>query len=258
MCLSDDERLRGVVTASSGNHGLAVAYALNRLDIPGTIFLPANVAPVKYAKLQEFDVHIELVQGDGIEVENIAIDHALREEKPYISPYNDARVIGGQGTIGIELYQQNENIDRLYIAVGGGGLVSGIAGYLKEVNPGIRVIGSEPRNSRAMSESVRAGRIVTVDVSETLSDGTAGGIEPESITLEPCSRLVDDWVSVSEREIVAAMRKVYKQNNLMVEGAAGVAIAAFLKHGQETSGSCTALVICGANIDKDKFRALVT
>ncbi len=258
ISLSDEERCKGVVTASSGNHGLAVAFALNELGIPGTIFLPENVAPVKYAKLQEYDVQIKLIQGDGIHVETTAIDYAKQKNLPYISPYNDPRVIGGQGTIGVELHQQQENIDCLFVAVGGGGMVSGIAGFLKKINPGIRIIGCEPQNSRAMSESIKAGRIVEVEVFDTLSDGTAGGIESESITFEPCSRLVDDWVTVTETEIVEGMRWVFEHHDLVVEGAAGVVIAAFLQRAKELPGSCAALVMCGANIDEEKFMALVT
>ncbi|MCZ6501574.1 MAG: threonine/serine dehydratase [Gammaproteobacteria bacterium] len=256
--LSDEERCKGVVTASSGNHGLAVAFALNQLGIPGTIFLPENVTPVKYAKLQEYDVQIKLIPGDGIHVETTAINYATQKNIPYISPYNDAKVIGGQGTIGVELHQQQENIDCLFVAVGGGGMISGTAGFLKKIDPGIRVIGCEPQNSRAMSESVKAGRIVDVEISDTLSDGTAGGIESESITFEPCSRLVDDWVDVTETEIVEGMRWLFEHHDLVVEGAAGVVVAAFLKRAIELSGSCAALVMCGANIDEEIFRALVT
>ena len=258
MSLSDEQRHNGVVTASSGNHGLAVAFALGKLGIPGTIFLPENVAPVKYAKLQGYDVQIKLIQGDGIAVEITATDYARRKSMAYISPYNDARVIGGQGTIGVELQQQLAELDCLFVAVGGGGLVSGTGGFLKEIKPGIRIIGCEPQHSPAMSESVKAGRIIEVEILDTLSDGTAGGIETESITFEPCCRLVDEWVSVSETEIAEGMRWVFEHDNLVIEGAAGVVVAAFLKRAKELRGSCTALVMCGANIDEDRFNALVT
>ena len=258
ISLSDEQRHNGVVTASSGNHGLAVAFALGKLGIPGTIFLPENVAPVKYAKLQGYDVQINLIQGDGIAVETTAIDYATRKGMSYISPYNDARIIGGQGTIGVELHQQLEDIDCLFVSVGGGGMVSGTGGFLKEMNPGIRIIGCEPQHSRAMSESVKAGRIVEVEILDTLSDGTAGGIEPESITFEPCSRLVDEWVSVSETEIAEGMRWVFEHHNLVIEGAAGVVVAAFLRRAEDLPVSHAALVICGANIDEEKFNALVS
>ena len=257
ISLPDQKCRKGIVTASSGNHGLAMAFALDKLGLPGTIFLPENVAPVKYARLQKYDVQVKLIQGDGMQVEAAAIDHAKQYEQSYISPYNDARVIGGQGTIGLELHQQQPHINCVFVAVGGGGMISGIAGYLKEVNPGISIIGCEPQNSRAMSESVKAGRIVEVDVIETLSDGTAGGIESDSITFEPCSQLVDEWVSVSESEIVAGMRWIFEHHGLKVEGAAGVVIAAYLKQARQLTGSHTALVMCGGNIDRDRFKALL-
>lgn len=137
-------------------------------------------------------------------------------------------------------------------------MVSGTGGFLKEMNPGIRIIGCEPQHSRAMSESVKAGRIVEVEILDTLSDGTAGGIEPESITFEPCSRLVDEWVSVSETEIAEGMRWVFEHHNLVIEGAAGVVVAAFLRRAEDLPVSHAALVICGANIDEEKFNALVS
>ena len=108
------------------------------------------------------------------------------------------------------------------------------------------------------SASVKAGHIVEVDVFDTLSDGTAGGIEPGSITFEPCCRLVDEWVNVSETEIVEGMHWVFKHEGLVVEGAAGVVVAAYLKCAKKLPGSCAALVMCGANIDEEKFNSLVT
>ena len=258
LCLSEEERTRGIVTASSGNHGLAVAFALDRLDIPGTIFLPEDVADVKYKKLQEFDVQIRLIPGEGIEAETTAMDYALEKQLPYISPYNDARVIGGQGTIGVELNRQQQKINCVFAAVGGGGMISGTAGYLKQINPDIRIIGCEPQNSRVMSASVKADRIVELEILDTVSDGTAGGIEAESITLEPCCRLVDEWVNVSETEIVAGMRWVFEHHDLVVEGAAGVVVAAYLKRARSLAGSCAALVMCGGNIEEDKFKALIS
>src|SRR5207253_6041045 len=127
-------------------------------------------------------------------------------DRVYISPYNNAHVIGGQGTIGVELCQQIEQVDVVLAALGGGGMISGIAGYLKTVFPHAEVIGCSPMNSPVMAKSIQAGQILEMESLPTLSDGTAGGIEKNSITFPLCRELVDDYIFVSEEEIRQAMR----------------------------------------------------
>lgn len=257
LSLSDDEKRKGVVTASTGNHALAVAFGLRKLGIPGTIFLPDNVSKTKRQKLERFEVDVELRPGDPKAVETYARQFSLDEELVYISPYNDSKVIGGQGTIGIELTRQEPSIDSVFVAVGGGGLISGIGGYLKNFNPETQIIGCLPENSPVMYESVKAKKILDWSANETLSDGTAGGIESESITFELCQRLVDDWVTVTEAEIVTGLKLLFEDHRLVVEGSAAVAVAAFLKKAEEIRGKRVAIVLCGGNINIKKFKELV-
>ncbi len=257
LSLPDDEKINGVVTASTGNHALAVAFGLKKLGIPGTIFLPDNVSKTKRQKLERFDVDVELRPGDPEAVETYARQFSLDEELVYISPYNDSKVIGGQGTIGVELTRQEPSIDSVFVAVGGGGLISGIGGYLKSFNPEAQIIGCLPENSPVMYESVKAKRILDWSVKETLSDGTAGGIESESITFEPCQRLVDDWVTVTEAEIITGLKLLFEDHRLVVEGSAAVAVAAFLKKAKELQGKRVAIVLCGGNVNIEKFKELV-
>jgi threonine dehydratase len=257
LSLSDDEKRRGVATASTGNHALGVAFGLRMLGIPGTIFLPKNASATKRQRLERFEMDIELCPGDPEAVETYARQFSLDQGLVYISPYNDSKVIGGQGTIGIELTRQEPSIDSVFVAVGGGGLISGIGGYLKSFTPEMRIIGCLPENSPVMYESVKAKRILDWKVKETLSDGTAGGIESESITFEPCQRLVDTWVTVTEAEIVASMKLLLEDHRLVVEGSAAVAVAAFLKKAKELQGKGVVIILCGGNIDIKKFKKLV-
>jgi len=255
--LDRQERKSGVIAASTGNHALAVAYGLRRLGIEGCIFLPENASPRKIKMLRNYNVDLQFYGRDCGDTESYARDNANKQGRVYISPYNDRRVIGGQGTIAVELMQQISDVDCVMASVGGGGLISGIAGYLKEKKGGIEIIGCLPQNSPAMYDSVNTGYRVSSQILPTLSDGTAGGIEEGAITLDPCRHYVDDWVLVDEVEIQESMRIIFEQHRYVIEGAAGVVVAAFLKIREKLKGKKVALIICGGNIDTGKFDGLV-
>ena len=257
LSLSPAERGAGVVAASTGNHGLAVAYGLSRLNIMGSIFLPKNVSPKKLELLRDYEVDIQFYGNDGEETERHARSEARRQGKTYISPYNDPRILGGQGTVAVELMRQMASLDCIMVSVGGGGLISGIAGYLKEMKINVEIIGCLPQNSPVMYDSIMTGGIVNSPVSETLSDGTAGGIEADAITFKPCKRYVDDWILVSEDDIRRGIKLIFEQHGYMIEGAAGVVVASFLRIKERLKGKNVVLVICGGNIDISKFNALV-
>jgi len=255
--LTADQRRRGVVTASSGNHGLGVAHALAVLDGRGIVFVPVHASSAKVAALRRFGVEIRQ-QGDECGAsERLAQDYAAEHGLAYVSPYNDADVIAGQGTIGVEIVEQldGRTLDAIIVSVGGGGLVSGVASVLKHHWPTIRVIGASPVNDAAMAASVRAGQVVTLDAAPTLSDGTAGSVEPGSITLPLCQALVDEWVLVDEAAIRRALRLVIDTEHQLVEGAAAVAVAAALACRQTLAGRRVGIVSCGANIAADTLAA---
>ena len=247
MTLTDAQRRRGCVTASSGNHGAAVAWAQKNLGIDGTIFVPVNTSSSKIDKIREFGGVVRTFGTDGLDTEQHAREFALKHGRFYVSPYNDPQVIAGQGTIGIELLEELPNLQRAFIAVGGGGLISGIASALRAVNPGIEIIGCQPAESAVMAASIEAGRVVEMDSKATLSDGTAGGIEPDSLTFDLCQQLVDEFIVVGEDEIALAMRDYESNEGERVEGAAGVAVAAARKHAGPCTGD-TVIVICGGNV----------
>ncbi|MFX0090648.1 MAG: threonine/serine dehydratase [Candidatus Hodarchaeota archaeon] len=257
LSLTEQEKTNGIITASTGNHGLAVAYALKTLGGRGTIFVPENSSRSKLEALRHYDVSIEFYGKDCEETETFARATAQNHNQIFISPYNDPRIIGGQGTIGIELMRQLENIDVVFVAVGGGGLASGLAGYLKSVNENIKVVGCLPQNSPVMYESIKAGRIITMESKPTLSDGTAGGIEENAITFNLCKTYVDDFVLITESEIKEALVLMLDKHHLLMEGAAGLVVAAFLKKKKQFKKKNVVLIICGANIGLTTLKGIL-
>ncbi len=257
LSLAAEERARGVVTASTGNHGAAVAYCLGKLDASAIVFVPEGSSPSKIQAIERLGAEVRYRGGDCVEAEVCARRYAAQHGMTYVPPYNDPQVVGGQGTIGVELARQLDQIDAAYVSLGGGGLISGIAGYLKSVRPGVEIIGCSPENSQVMIQSVKAGRILDLPSLPTLSDGTAGGIEAGSITLELCRTLVDEYVAVTEDEIKEGLRLFIGTHHMLIEGAAAVAIASYLKTRERWVGKNVVVVICGANISLETLKAVL-
>jgi threonine dehydratase len=256
--LSVEARTRGVVTASSGNHGSAVAAMLARSGGRSIVYVPTTTPIVKIDAIRDYGAEVRLHSNDSGEAEIFARAYADREGLAYIPPYNDLAVIAGQGTIGAEIERQAPDTEMVAVSVGGGGLISGIAGFLKGRNPRVKIVGASPLNDHAMLCSVRANKVVAhVDAQPTLSDGTAGSVEPGAITLPLCRNLVDDWVLVSEEQIADAMRRYMAYDNQLIEGAAGVAIASLLSMAtaqpELVKGKTIVVIICGARIDLSKL-----
>ena len=248
MILSKDKPER-IITASSGNHGSAVANAAAELGLEVLIFLPKTVSPAKLNKIKLFGAEVVLTEADGsTDAETAARQYAEENQLPYLSPYNDLDVITGQATTAAEVFKDNKNFDAVFIAMGGGGLISGMGGYLKQKISEIRVIACSPENSAAMHHAIEAGRIETIEHLETLSDGTAGALEFGTITFDFCKSVVDHSITVSEKEIASAMKDFIGEHQMMIEGAAGVAIAGFLKENEKYRDKKVLIVICGGNI----------
>jgi threonine dehydratase len=188
-----------------------------------------------------------------LDVELEARRQAELHGKTYISPYNDIDVVAGQGTIGVELARQAPDLAAVFVSVGGGGLISGIGTALKRLSPHTRVVGVWPENSPCMLAAMKAGAIVDVEESPTLSDATAGAVEAGSVTFPICSEVIDDTLTVTETEIASAMRTVAQTDRWIIEGAAGVAVAGLLKSTAQYQGRKVAAIVCGRNIAFDKF-----
>jgi len=257
LALSLDSDKKNFVTASSGNHGAAFAYGISKLKLSGMIFLPENASPVKIEALKKDKVEIKQYGNDCVQAEIYARKYAEENNSTFISPYNDLNVIAGQGTIGVELDNQIDDIDYVLVPIGGGGLISGIAGYLKHKSGKIKIIGCQPSNSPVMYESIKAGKIVEYESLPTLSDGTAGGLENNSITFEYCQKYVDDYILLSEEEIKEALKFMYKEHEMIVEGAAALSVAAFIKEKPKFAGSKIVLLITGSKISVERFQEII-
>ncbi len=257
LSLSSEELGRGAVTASSGNHGHAFAYLTEHFDFPGTVFLPETTEPGKIDTLKTFGAEIRIQGDDCVRAEAAARAAAADRGLTYISPYNDLQVIAGQATVGIELGRQAEGMDAVLVPVGGGGLIAGIAAWLKSGDSDITIIGCQPENSRVMYESIRAGRILDLESLPTLSDGTAGGIEAGSLTFPVCRDLVDGFVLLSEDEIRDALRLVLEKHHILIEGAAALTVAALLKEPARFQGQRVALVLSGSALSLATLRKIL-
>ena len=257
LSLSEQERERGIVTASTGNHGAACAFAIQQVGATGIVFVPEIAEETKLAAIRRLGAEIRTVGTDSVQSERFARAYSAEEGMTYVPPYNDPLVIAGQGTIALELLQQLPDLDAVFVSVGGGGLIGGIASYLKEMNPAIQVTGCSPQNSQVMALSVAAGELLDLPSLPTLSDGTAGGVEAGSITFPLCRDHVDRYISVSEEEIAAALRTFMATQHMLIEGSAAVAIAAFQKMAANLRGKHVAILLCGANISLEKLKAIV-
>lgn len=257
LSLTPDERARGIVTASSGNHGAAMARGLKVLGVPGIIFVPENASPAKVANIRAYDADVRMHGLDSGLTEVHARRFAAERGVPYISPYNDPIVVAGQGSVGAELHRQVGSIETLYVALGGGGLVAGIAGFLKESGRRVDVVACSAENSAVMHHSLAAGRVLAMESKPTLSDGTAGAVDEDTITFDLCRRYVDRTLLVTEDEIREAMRLIFDHHHTLIEGAAGVAVAAYLKDRDRPAGRNAVIVLCGANIARERLKEVL-
>lgn len=257
LTMTDEQKEAGCVTASSGNHGAATAYALSALGLKGVIFVPEQTSSTKLDAIRRSGGDVRLFGIDGVDTELHARQYADENGLTYISPYNDTAVIAGQGTIGVELARQLVRIDLVYVAVGGGGLISGVGSFLKSVNPSISIIACQPENSAVMTRSVEAGEILDMPSEATLSDGTAGGIEPAAITFDICRDVVDRYITVSEEQIADAMRGFIDSHHQLLEGAAGVAIAGLMADAGEIDDRNAVIIVCGGNISRATLKTVI-
>ena len=257
LTLSQSERERGIYTASTGNHGAAVAYACQKLDVPCVIYVPENSSEAKLANMKSFGAEIRVHGKDCMDGELKARKVADSTGGIYLSPYNDPEVVSGQGTISAEIASQCSGLDAVIVSVGGGGLISGVGGYLKSIWPDIEVIAASPENHAVMIHSLKAGEIIKIDPAPTISDGTAGGVEAGSVTFEMCQEFVDQMVLLTEQEIQDGIIQLIEKERILVEGAAGTAIAALIKKKNDLRGKRVGIIVCGRNISLEVLRKIL-
>ncbi len=247
--LPPEERARGVVAFSSGNHAQGVAYAARLLGVPATIIMPRGAVASKLEATRAFGA--EVVQVGATSQERLEYGMALAREtgRPVVPAYDDPMIMAGQGTTGLEILEDRPDVEAVIVCLGGGGLLAGIALAIKSVRPDVRVIGVEPAGAADGQASLRAGRIVTLDHPDTVADGlraTHLGDLPFALI----SRLVDDIVTVTEEEIRAAVLALHRGAKLVVEPSGAVAVAALMHGKTGVEGRRVVATLSGGNIDQ--------
>ncbi|KAF9763810.1 hypothetical protein IL306_002979 [Fusarium sp. DS 682] len=247
-----------LITASSGNHGIGCALASQTLSKDLTVVLPETVIPAKLNMIKSYGVDVIL---HGVET-GLAEQHAQKlaasGDYTYVSPYNDPDIVAGQGTIGLELLEQCDHIDNIFISMGGGGLISGVGTVLKANNPRIKVYGVSAINSKALAASMAAGRVVETEHLPTLAEAVAGGMDEDSITLELANAVVDEVIECNEDEIREALREIAWSESMIVEGSAALALAGFNKVASNLSGQTSVILLCGSNYDQAAISKIIS
>src|SRR5271169_4058733 len=248
LTMTEDERARGVITASAGNHAQAVAYHAAKRGIRVQICMPVLTPLVKVTATRGYGAEVILFGNNFDE----AVDEARRrcdaEGLVFLHAFNDDAVIAGQGTIGLELLEQVPDLEAVVVPVGGGGLISGVACAIKESNPKVRVVGVQTERLPSMLRATEAGHPVTIPASATVADGIAVR-RAGDVTLPLVQRYVDEIVTVDEEEIANAILVLLEKEKTLAEGAGAVAIASLLQHKTSLEGKKTAALVCGGNID---------
>ncbi len=254
--LSAEQRARGVVAASAGNHAQGVALAAQKLGVKALIVMPRTTPSIKVEAVRDYGARIKLAGDAYDEAYTWAAEYAEEKGVTFIHPYDDPVVIAGQGTVGLEILQQHEDdIEAIFVPVGGGGLIAGIAAAVKSLRPEIKVIGVEPEEASCMYEALKRGRRVTLKQVGIFADGVAvrqAGKEPYRIARQH----VDDMVLVSTDEICAAMKDIFDDCRAVVEPAGALAIAGIKKYVEQTGvkGKDLVAINSGANINFDRLR----
>ena len=252
--LSQEEKTRGIVTASSGNHAQGLGFAGNILSVDSTIVVPANTPKVKRDAIELYGVEL-IVHGDEyMEAERFSRDLEARLGKTHISAYNDLDIIMGQGTVGLEIAEEMPDIDKVLVPVGGGGLISGVGCALKAMDATTEVFGAQSVASPVMYESLRQGRIVDMDLEDSYAEGLHGGIEENSVTFELCRKYVDEIILVEEETILRAIRSALVEQHQVIEGAAAVGVAAILEDPERYHDEKVCIVISGGNVELDLLK----
>jgi len=242
-----------LVTASAGNHGRALAYVAERVGLDLTVFTPRNAPRAKLDPIARHGADLRAVADTYEDSERLAKEHAAATGTIYLSPYSHPDLLAGIGTIGLEILEDLPSLDTIVVPMGGGGLISGVASVVKEMLPGVDVTGVEAEASHPFTASLAAGRIVAVDVGETLADGLAGNMDPESITFDLVRRLVDRIVLASEEDMREAIGGLLAHEGLLAEGAGAVGVGAALGGRLLVSGRRVVILVTGANIDAAKL-----
>ena len=252
LSLSENQRARGVVCASAGNHAQGVALACNTLGIHGRIFMPVVTPNQKIRKVRQFggDMIEVVICGDQFdETYEIARANAIDGKKEFIHPFDDDRIIAGQGTVGMEILEQlTEAPDFILMPVGGGGLAAGVCCYTKQYAPAVKLIGAEPQGAPSMSRSIAENRVVELERVDPFVDGAAVK-KPGTLTFSICNKLLDGMTTVNEGKICSSILQLYNEDAIVLEPAGALSIAALDQYRDQIRGKTVVCVLSGGNND---------
>lgn len=246
--LTPEQKQRGVVAASAGNHGQGVALAAAQAGAKATIFMPRHAPLIKVDATEAYGAEVKLVGDSFDEAQAQALTFQQEQQAVFVHAFDDPAVIAGQGTIGLEIIEDLPQVAAVVVPIGGGGLISGVALALKSINPGIRIIGVQPQGAGAVHSSRAAGRLTSLTAVRTIADGLAVK-GPSELTFRLIQRYVDDVVLVDDDEIVGAMVYLLEHTKLLAEGAGATAVAAVLYGKISLSTGPTVAIVSGGNID---------
>ena len=254
LALTDEEKRRGVVAASAGNHAQGVAFGCARVGVSALVVMPEATPCTKVEATRSYGVEIKLFGAtyDGAEAEARRIER--ESGRVFISPYNDPLIIAGQGTVALEILEDLPDVAQVLVPVGGGGLISGVGVALKAVNPAIRVIGVTSRATPAMYNHVKRERLPQLP---TIAEGLSGEVEPGAITLDLAPQVADDVLLVEEDDIRAAITWLAEAHHLIAEGSGAVGIAALRTRPDLASAGPTVAIVTGGNLDIEELRRLI-
>ncbi|HPS76484.1 MAG TPA: threonine ammonia-lyase, partial [Oscillospiraceae bacterium] len=255
-CLTEEERARGVIACSAGNHAQGIAYSATKNGVRSIICMPASAPLSKIEATKNYGAEVVLVDGVYDDAYNRAVALAQEYGYTFAHPFNDERVIAGQGTIALEILEQLPDAEQIIVPIGGGGLISGVAYAVKHLKPECRVIGVQAAGAPSMADSIRQGRIIELPSVSTIADGIAVK-KPGDLTFALCRQYVDEIVTVTESEIASAILTLMETQKTVAEGAGATSVAAAM-FGKVDTEKKTVCLVSGGNIDVSILSRVIT
>jgi threonine dehydratase len=256
MRLHPEKGSAGVITASAGNHGQGVAYAAAAFNIPATVYVPETANLLKVEAIKRLGARVVHAGRNYNDAYLEAMRHQQEGGATFVHAFDDPDVIAGQGSVAVELLRELEDFDTVLVPIGGGGLIGGIASYVKAMRPKVRVVGVEPAGADGMHRSLQAGQVVTLERVNTIADGLAASA-PGKLTLELAQRYVDEVILVQDTEILRAIRLMFEWEHLLAEPAGAASLAALLYHYSPAPNEKVVAILSGANVtDEVMIQAL--
>jgi threonine ammonia-lyase medium form len=254
--LSPEERSKGVITFSSGNHAQAVALAARMFSVPAVVVMPVTAPSIKVAGAKRLGAEVVLEGTTSTERHRKALEIAQERGLAVVPPFDHADIIAGQGTVGREILEDWPDVQVILVPIGGGGLLSGVSAYVKQANPDVKIIGVEPEKADAMYRSRLAGQPVTIESKPTIADGLMP-VRPGDLTFEHSQAFVDEIVCVSDEAIIEATRALIEKSKLIVEFSGAATVAALLSGAYKPAGEKTVAVLSGGNLDPARLAELL-